>query len=63
MSCQVAAILNLTPDHLERHKTMEAYGTTKCRIFSRMEASDVAIIPQCESHRLSLFSSVFDIGT
>jgi hypothetical protein len=25
---------------------MEAYGKTKCRIFSRMETSDVAVIPQ-----------------
>lgn len=25
---------------------MEAYGRTKCRIFSRMETSDVAVIPQ-----------------
>jgi len=43
---KVAVILNLTPDHLERHKSMEAYGKTKCRIFSRMETSDVAVIPQ-----------------
>ena len=41
-------VLNLTPDHLERHKSVEAYGMIKCRIFSRMEASDIAVIPQCE---------------
>ncbi len=28
----VSAILNLTPDHLNRHKTMEAYGDAKARI-------------------------------
>ncbi len=28
----VSAILNLTPDHLNRHKTMKAYGDAKARI-------------------------------
>lgn len=28
----VSAILNLTPDHLNRHKTMEAYGNAKARV-------------------------------
>ena len=43
---QAAVILNLTPDHLERHGSMDAYGAAKCRMFARMEPSDVAIIPQ-----------------
>ena len=30
---KVSAILNLTPDHLNRHHTMEAYGAAKARIF------------------------------
>lgn len=29
---QVSAVLNLTPDHLDRHKTMEIYGDTKLSI-------------------------------
>ncbi len=29
---EVSAILNLTPDHLNRHKTMEAYGNAKARV-------------------------------
>jgi UDP-N-acetylmuramoylalanine--D-glutamate ligase len=28
----VSAILNLTPDHLNRHKTMKAYGDAKARV-------------------------------
>lgn len=31
--CEIAAILNITPDHLNRHKTMENYIAAKCRIF------------------------------
>jgi UDP-N-acetylmuramoylalanine--D-glutamate ligase len=40
-----AVILNLTPDHLARHGTMEAYGALKCRVFAAMSARDPAVIP------------------
>lgn len=30
---QVSAILNLTPDHMDRHKTMENYGNAKAQVF------------------------------
>lgn len=42
---RAAAILNLTPDHLERHGTMEAYGAHKCRMFARLGPDDAAIVP------------------
>lgn len=42
---RAAAILNLTPDHLERHGTMEAYGAHKARMFARMGPDDAAIVP------------------
>lgn len=40
----VSAILNLTPDHLNRHKTMEAYGEAKATIFARQTADDYLVI-------------------
>jgi len=40
----VAAILNITSDHLGRHGTMENYAATKARIFARQQGDDVAII-------------------
>ena len=42
----IAAILNLTPDHLARHGTMEVYGDTKCRVFDTMTPSDIAVVPK-----------------
>ncbi len=33
---KAAAILNITPDHMERHHTMEAYAGAKARIFENM---------------------------
>ena len=40
----IAAILNLTPDHLDRHHTMEVYQQMKEQVFSRQEASDYLIL-------------------
>lgn len=44
-SFQVAVVLNLTPDHLDRHGTMRNYAMTKCRIFSHMTDAKLAILP------------------
>ena len=40
----VSVFLNLTPDHLDRHGSMEAYGAAKARIFEKQTASDFAIL-------------------
>ncbi|WP_243320827.1 UDP-N-acetylmuramoyl-L-alanine--D-glutamate ligase [Geothrix sp. SG200] len=40
-----AAFLNLTPDHLARHGTLEAYRRAKLRIFERQTADDLRVVP------------------
>jgi len=42
---QVAILLNLAPDHLSRHGTMDAYAAAKGRIFRRQTPADAAILP------------------
>jgi UDP-N-acetylmuramoylalanine--D-glutamate ligase len=44
LRCDAAAITNLTPDHLDRHGDMEAYGAAKLRIFERQDTGDVAVL-------------------
>jgi len=44
LRCRVAAILNLTPDHLDRHGTVEEYLDCKLRIFENQEPGDVAVV-------------------
>ncbi len=39
-----AAVLNLTPDHLARHGTMENYGSAKARIFMNQLKGDTAVL-------------------
>jgi len=41
---RVAVMLNLFPDHLDRHATMDAYQEAKARIFANQETDDTAII-------------------
>jgi UDP-N-acetylmuramoylalanine--D-glutamate ligase len=40
----IGALLNLTPDHLDRHKTMESYAAAKARIFENQTELDAAIL-------------------
>lgn len=44
-----AALLNLTPDHLARHGTMEAYLAAKLRIFERQGPGDLRVTPATEA--------------
>ena len=41
---KVSAILNITPDHLNRHHTMEAYIAAKERIAENQTADDVCVL-------------------
>ena len=43
-SPQIAAILNITPNHLDRHGSMQAYIAAKSRILRYQHAGDVAIL-------------------
>lgn len=44
VSPNVAAILNITPNHLDRHRTMEAYAAAKARILDFQDADDWAVL-------------------
>jgi UDP-N-acetylmuramoylalanine--D-glutamate ligase len=40
----IGVFLNLTPDHLDRHHTMEAYGRAKARLFENQTGEDAAVL-------------------
>jgi UDP-N-acetylmuramoylalanine--D-glutamate ligase len=41
---RAALLLNFTPDHLDRHRSMEAYLAAKLRLFDRQVAGDLGVI-------------------
>ena len=41
---EIGVLLNLTPDHLDRHSSMEAYALAKMRMFENQLDRDVALL-------------------
>jgi len=43
---EVAVLLNVLPNHLDRHETMEVYRRTKVKIFGASADADVCVVPE-----------------
>lgn len=43
---QVAVLLNLAPNHLDRHGNLENYYAAKCRLFQNQTEQDVLVLPR-----------------
>jgi UDP-N-acetylmuramoylalanine--D-glutamate ligase len=60
---KVAVVLNVTPDHLDRHRTFEIYVDAKARIFENQQPSDFAVLnaddPTCASMASRTRAQVF----
>jgi UDP-N-acetylmuramoylalanine--D-glutamate ligase len=50
----IAAILNITPDHLDRHGSMDAYIAAKARIFENQTEKDFAVLNMDDSTCVAL---------
>jgi len=53
---KVAMVLNVTPDHLDRHRTFEIYVDAKARIFENQQGSDFAVLNSDDPTCLALGS-------
>jgi UDP-N-acetylmuramoylalanine--D-glutamate ligase len=58
VSPRVAAVLNIAPNHLDRHKTMEAYIAAKQRILDFQDVEDVAVLGYDDPNARSLAAAV-----
>src|SRR6201997_1989992 len=60
---KVAVVLNVTPDHLDRHRTFEIYTDAKARIFENQQGSDFAVLnaddPTCVAMAARTRAQVF----
>lgn len=44
LACRIAVLLNLTPDHLDRHGTFDAYVAAKRRLFTLQPKGGIAVL-------------------
>jgi UDP-N-acetylmuramoylalanine--D-glutamate ligase len=49
-----AALLNIAPDHLDRHHDMASYAAAKLRLFANQGTGDVAVLPAEGLERLAI---------
>jgi UDP-N-acetylmuramoylalanine--D-glutamate ligase len=63
---KIAVILNITPDHLDRHGSFAAYAAAKARIFEKQQADDFAVLnadyPTCSELAKKVHSQVYWFG-
>lgn len=67
-----AVVLNITPDHLDRHRTLSAYAAAKARIVENQTADDLAVLnaddplvaelADATPARVTFFSRAGDLG-
>ena len=66
LSPNLAAILNITPNHLDRHKSMQAYSAAKRRILLYQKTDDIAILnrddPEVWELRDEVHGALFSFG-
>jgi UDP-N-acetylmuramoylalanine--D-glutamate ligase len=60
---KIAVVLNVTPDHLDRHRTLEVYVDAKARIFENQRSDDFAVLneddPTCVTMAARAQAQVF----
>ena len=44
LDCDVAVLLNITPDHLDRYESFEAYAASKARLFEMQSPQRIAVV-------------------
>jgi UDP-N-acetylmuramoylalanine--D-glutamate ligase len=54
LDCDVAVLLNITPDHLDRYESFEAYAASKARLFEMqsLDRKSIVMIGEPNSRRL-----------
>jgi UDP-N-acetylmuramoylalanine--D-glutamate ligase len=53
----IAALLNLSADHLDRHASIEEYAAAKARIFARQTERDIAVTNADDARALAMASA------
>lgn len=60
LSPHIGAVLNITPNHLDRHKTMDAYIAAKAHIIEHQTHGDIAVLGRDDPNAYALMPRVQD---
>ena len=60
LACDIAILTNITPDHLERHGTLQAYAAAKARLFRMQRHASVAIVDHVAEADLDVLQDADD---
>lgn len=58
LACEAAALLNLTPDHLDRYDGFAAYAASKARLFAMQHADQHAVFGRGDVETLAIAAAV-----
>ncbi len=50
---EVAVLMNVLPNHLDRHGDMVTYERLKARLFARMRPEDIGVVPEASAERVA----------
>ena len=62
LTCDIAALLNLTPDHIDRHGDFDSYAAVKARIFHRQTEPRVAVVCVDDEPCRRISDALEDVG-
>lgn len=54
LACDVALLMNVTPDHLDRYAGMDAYAASKARLFAMQSPDGIAIVAADDDHSAAI---------
>ncbi|MBM3503393.1 MAG: UDP-N-acetylmuramoyl-L-alanine--D-glutamate ligase [Alphaproteobacteria bacterium] len=58
LSCDVAVLINISPDHLDRHGSMAGYVAVKARLLTNQHRGQAAVIGVDDPHCRSLYDQL-----
>ena len=60
LDCDVAVLLNITPDHLDRYEGFKAYAASKARLFKMQSPNRIAIVDSVAEAREQVLDDAVD---
>jgi len=58
LACELAVLLNITPDHLDRYDGMDGYAASKARLFAMQRGEQVAVIATDDEYTRAIAARV-----